>query len=148
MDDRVRQQGRARDQAVGQSALVHRKPIRRRTGNPGQGNKSGIEFLVVSRSGALCGVYAVLVKAFFHKKERVSKPRATSPQLKELGNNIRRERSIRGMTQERLAELADLNVRNVQRIEAGEVDVLLATATRIRRSLACSWERLIPKDWR
>ena len=60
---------------------------------------------------------------------------------------MRRERMNKGMTQEQLAEFADLNIRNVQRIEAGEIDVLLSTIVRIRKALGCSWEKLIPKDW-
>ena len=47
---------------------------------------------------------------------------------------------------QRLAEIADLNIRNVQRIEAGELDVLLTTAVRIRKALGCPLERLVPKD--
>jgi transcriptional regulator with XRE-family HTH domain len=61
-----------------------------------------------------------------------------------LGDNIRRERTAKNLTQQRLAELADLNIRNVQRIEAGEIGVLFSTMVRIRRSLNCPWERLIP----
>ncbi len=38
------------------------------------------------------------------------------------------------MTQQELAEFADLNIRNVQRIEAGEIDVLLRTIARIRKA--------------
>ncbi len=52
----------------------------------------------------------------------------------------------KGMSQQQLAEFADLNIRNVQRIEAGEIDVLLTTAVRIRKALACPLEGLIPKD--
>jgi transcriptional regulator with XRE-family HTH domain len=68
------------------------------------------------------------------------------PWLKELGDNIRRERIVKGISQQRLAELADLNIRNVQRIEAGEIDVLLTTTVRIRKALACPIERLLPKN--
>jgi hypothetical protein len=42
--------------------------------------------------------------------------------------------------------MADLNIRNVQRIEAGEIDVLLRTIVRIRKALGCPLERLMPKD--
>jgi transcriptional regulator with XRE-family HTH domain len=66
--------------------------------------------------------------------------------LKQLGDNIRRERTAKGMSQQQLAEFADLNIRNVQRIEAGEIDVLLTTVVRIKKALGCSLERLIPKD--
>ena len=52
----------------------------------------------------------------------------------------------RGLTQQQLAEFADLNIRNVQRIEAGELDVLFTTLLRIRKALGCPLERLSPKD--
>lgn len=52
----------------------------------------------------------------------------------------------RDMTQQQLAEFADLNIRNVQRIEAGEIDVLFSTVVRIRKALGCPLERLTPRD--
>ncbi len=76
----------------------------------------------------------------------MSKPKTRSPWLKQLGDNIRRERLAKAISQQRLAEIADLNIRNVQRIEAGELDVLLTTVVRIRKALDCSLERLVPKD--
>jgi transcriptional regulator with XRE-family HTH domain len=63
--------------------------------------------------------------------------------LKRFGANVRRVRAARGITQERLAELADLNVRNVQRIEAGEFSGLIETIKRLRSALKCSWEELL-----
>ena len=56
------------------------------------------------------------------------------------------ERLAKAISQQRLAEMADLNIRNVQRIEAGELDVLLTTAIRIRKALDCPLERIVPKD--
>lgn len=50
----------------------------------------------------------------------------------------------RGMTQEKLAELADLNIRTVQKIEAGETNILITTAMRLKLSLDCSWDALMP----
>jgi len=47
------------------------------------------------------------------------------------------------LTQEKLAELADLNIRTIQKIEAGELNVLITTAIRLQRALKCSWERLL-----
>jgi transcriptional regulator with XRE-family HTH domain len=76
----------------------------------------------------------------------VPKPKTRSPWLKQLGGNIRRERLVKTISQQRLAEMADLNIRNVQRIEAGELDVLLTTVVRIRKALDCPLERLVPKD--
>ena len=57
---------------------------------------------------------------------------------------MRRERSLRNLTQERFAELCDLNIRTVQKIEAGQINLLLTTVLRIQRALGCSWEKLMP----
>jgi transcriptional regulator with XRE-family HTH domain len=65
-------------------------------------------------------------------------------ELDRFGANLRRERTARNLTQEKLAELADLNIRTVQKIEAGELNVLITTAIRLQRALKCSWERLLP----
>ena len=65
-------------------------------------------------------------------------------QLKSFGANVRRERDAVGMTQAQLAELIGLNIRNVQKIEAGETNVLITTVTRIRKALGCSADKLIP----
>jgi transcriptional regulator with XRE-family HTH domain len=66
--------------------------------------------------------------------------------LRDLGANLRRERTERGITQEKLAELADLNIRTVQKIESGELNLLITTLIRIRRGLECKWDRLVPVD--
>lgn len=50
------------------------------------------------------------------------------------------------MTQERLAELVDLNIRTVQKIEAGEMNVLITTAIRIQAALKCAWNDLLPHN--
>lgn len=50
------------------------------------------------------------------------------------------------MTQERLAELVNLNIRNLQKIEAGETNVLVTTAVRIRSALRCSADKLLPRE--
>ena len=46
------------------------------------------------------------------------------------------------MTQQGLAELADLNVRTVQKIEAGQITILITTAMRLQKALGCPWGRL------
>lgn len=66
-------------------------------------------------------------------------------QLSAFGANLRRERMARRVTQEKLAELADLNIRTLQKIEAGQTNILITTAMRLRKSLNCSWESLIPR---
>jgi transcriptional regulator with XRE-family HTH domain len=65
-------------------------------------------------------------------------------QLKSLGANIRRERVALGLTQEKLAELVDLNIRTVQKIEAGDINVLVTTAIRLKQALGVAWTKLLP----
>lgn len=48
-----------------------------------------------------------------------------------------------GITQEKLSEMVDLNIRTLQKIEAGQTNILITTAIRIRESLGCSWEKLV-----
>lgn len=64
-------------------------------------------------------------------------------QLKRFGANVRRERMRRGITQEKLAEAAELNSRTIQKIEAGRVNLLLTTVLRIQKALRCEWEDLV-----
>ena len=64
--------------------------------------------------------------------------------IRRLGANIRRERVAAGMTQERLAELSDLNLRTVQKIEAGNINILITTVLRIRKAIQCPWNRILP----
>ena len=66
-------------------------------------------------------------------------------QLKSFGVNVRRERMAKQITQERLAELTDLNVRTVQKIEAGHVNILLTTVLRLQKALGCLWNDLLGK---
>ena len=47
------------------------------------------------------------------------------------------------MSQEKLAEKADLNTRTVQKIEAGETNILITTAIRLQTALGCRWESLL-----
>ena len=69
----------------------------------------------------------------------------TAHELKIFGGNVRRERIGRKITQEKLAELADLNIRTLQKIEAGETNILVTTAIRLRRALNCPWDALMQK---
>ncbi len=65
-------------------------------------------------------------------------------QLRRFGANLRRERMARAITQEKLAELADLNIRTLQKIESGETNILITTALRLQRALGCEWPALLP----
>jgi len=63
-----------------------------------------------------------------------------------FGANVRRERVRKGMTQDDLAERAEIATRNLQKIEAGQINVLLTTAFRIQLGLRCPWKRLAPSE--
>lgn len=56
---------------------------------------------------------------------------------------MRRERMARRVTQEALAEMADLNIRTLQKIEAGQTNILITTAMRLRAALGCPWDVLL-----
>lgn len=64
-------------------------------------------------------------------------------QLQVFGGNLRRIRASQDLTQEKLAELADLNIRTIQKIEAGQTNILITTAGRIQKALACDWKELM-----
>ncbi len=64
-------------------------------------------------------------------------------ELKLFGGKVRQERVSHNLTQEKLAELAHLNVRTIQKIEAGETNILITTAKRIQKAIGCSWESLM-----
>lgn len=66
--------------------------------------------------------------------------------LKVFGANVRRERVRKHLTQEKLAERAELAARNLQKIEAGEINVLVTTVFRIQLALGCPYKRLMPSE--
>lgn len=68
---------------------------------------------------------------------------AIQAQLKRFGANVRRERIEKKLTQMELAELADLNIRTIQKIEAGETNILITTASRLQKAIGCPWENLM-----
>jgi transcriptional regulator with XRE-family HTH domain len=74
----------------------------------------------------------------------VPEKRVVNPRLRTFGQNVRRERVARQLTQEKLAELVKLNPRTLQKVEAGHVNILLTTVLRIQKALGCEWDRLMP----
>ena len=56
---------------------------------------------------------------------------------------MNRLRHLRGKTQEVLAELAEIDRRYVQRIEAGTANPGVDVVARLRKSFQCSWEELL-----
>lgn len=65
------------------------------------------------------------------------------PELAKFGANVRRERVERRLTQEKLAEMINVNPRTVQKIEAGQLNILLTTILRLQAALACTWDSLM-----
>ena len=64
--------------------------------------------------------------------------------LRKLGENVRRERVNRKLTQEKLSELADMDITNLQRIEAGKYNTKVLSLIRLRQALEVEWETLLP----
>ena len=59
-----------------------------------------------------------------------------------FGKNVAGLRQGVGLTQEQMAEKSGLSTRYWQSLEAGEYFPPLATLTRIKAILACSWDEL------
>lgn len=64
----------------------------------------------------------------------------------EFGKRVRSLRRARGLTQEQLAEAADLNPRTVQKIEAGQINIVLTTLARIQSALNCTARELFDAE--
>jgi transcriptional regulator with XRE-family HTH domain len=60
-----------------------------------------------------------------------------------LGRNIGRLRSQSGLTQEKLAEAAEISRGFLQEIEKGAKNPTINVVSRLRRALRCSWEELL-----
>jgi transcriptional regulator with XRE-family HTH domain len=66
--------------------------------------------------------------------------------LVEFGKRVRSLRRAQGLTEEQLAEAADLNPRTVQKIEAGQINILLTTLVRIQSALNCTAGELFGEE--
>jgi transcriptional regulator with XRE-family HTH domain len=62
---------------------------------------------------------------------------------KNLGRRIHRLRVGKGLTQEQLCELAEIDRSYIQRIEAGTRTPSIEIVIRIQKSLDCSWDELL-----
>ena len=63
-----------------------------------------------------------------------------------LGKKVKALRLDRSFTQEKLAELVDLHPRVIQKIEAGQTNILVTTLLRLQAALKCRWNDLLPPD--
>ncbi len=71
----------------------------------------------------------------------VRKPKAC-PRRKRFGRNVARLRARRKLSQEQLAEKANVSARYLQSIEAGEYFPALTTLSRLKSALRCDWNDL------
>jgi len=62
---------------------------------------------------------------------------------KAFGQNVCKLRHHVKLTQEQLAEKADLSRRFLQDIEAGRKTPSILTANRLRKALECTWDQLM-----
>jgi len=63
----------------------------------------------------------------------------------QFGRNISKLRNERGLTQEQLAEKADVHWRYLQQLEYGPCNPSLKVLARLKKALACSWDELLQK---
>jgi transcriptional regulator with XRE-family HTH domain len=68
------------------------------------------------------------------------------PWLKTLGGNLRGVRRAAGLTQEQLAEKADLAPRTLQTIEAGSITILVTTLRRLKTAIGCEYDQLLKEE--
>jgi transcriptional regulator with XRE-family HTH domain len=73
----------------------------------------------------------------------MGRSKAESAVLKSFGANVRRLRVQAGLTQAKLAELVDVELRTEQKWESGEINPPLTTLVRIQAVFACKWDLLL-----
>ncbi len=66
-----------------------------------------------------------------------------SSELKKLGRNLSRLRTVSGFTQEQLSEKAGISTRYVQDLEAGMYAPTIFVADALRKALGCEWDDLL-----
>ncbi|MDD5350506.1 MAG: helix-turn-helix transcriptional regulator [Chthoniobacteraceae bacterium] len=66
-----------------------------------------------------------------------------SPAHAVLGRTLARLRAEAHLTQERVAELAGIDTRSLQRVEAGEWNISVDYLDKLRWALGCKWADLI-----
>jgi transcriptional regulator with XRE-family HTH domain len=74
----------------------------------------------------------------FHETQKVGKLKNRC-----FGQNVYRLRNSSGLTQEQLAEKADISRRYVQLIEASQYTPTIEVAAKLRAAFSVSWEELM-----
>lgn len=60
-----------------------------------------------------------------------------------LGRTLARLRANAHLTQERVAELAGIDTRSLQRVEAGEWNISIDYLDKLRQALGCRWADVV-----
>jgi transcriptional regulator with XRE-family HTH domain len=68
---------------------------------------------------------------------------AENPELKKFGKQVRRLRTLKGFSQEKLAELAGLHRNYIGGIERGERNIALLNILRLAKALGVSPSELL-----
>lgn len=63
-----------------------------------------------------------------------------------IDGDVRRERVQAKLSQKVLAERADLNVRTIQKIEAGDINILVTILAKLQVAIGCSWGALLGQE--
>lgn len=64
--------------------------------------------------------------------------------LGDVGAKVKQARMAAGLTQETLAEKTGMAPRTIQKIEAGDITILITTLRRLREAIGCRFEELLP----
>ena len=62
--------------------------------------------------------------------------------LKKIGNNLRAERNRLNLSQEELAEMADLQRQHISKIENGQINMRVSTLVPLLKALNIKFEQL------
>lgn len=65
------------------------------------------------------------------------------PILDRFGRRVRSLRRAQNLTQEELAKASSLSTRTIQKIERGQMNILLTTVDRIHKALGCKYGDLL-----
>jgi transcriptional regulator with XRE-family HTH domain len=66
--------------------------------------------------------------------------------LKLIAGNLKKERIAQGITQEKLAEINNIDYKYYQRIEAGDVNITMKTLCKLSESLKIDPVKLFAKE--
>ena len=66
--------------------------------------------------------------------------------LKLIGSNLKKERIAQGLTQEKLAEMNNIDYKYYQRIEAGDVNITMKTLCKLSENLQINPTRLFARE--